>query len=110
MTFDLFDFEDTMQVSPERALWLAVIERAMLDYCFPTNSLMKKDVSDLPWFFFSNESEKYNLVYICDQLFDSVDIIAKIRTRVKGMKDAPGGKNDFKVHRYRITALCAFQR
>jgi hypothetical protein len=110
MTFDIFESEEHINYTPERALWLAVIERAMLDYCLPTQSLSRKDVWDLTWFFFCEDQEQYNLSYICHQLFDYPDAAEKIRKRVVEMQKTFKGQECLKFQRYRITALCAFQR
>jgi hypothetical protein len=109
MTFDLFDFEEATDLCPERILWLAVIERAIMDYCFPALSLQKKDVRDLDWFLFSPVAQEFNVTYICSYLFDNEDAAKMIRKRVAALKNSSLAKDKFEKSRYRITSLCAFQ-
>ena len=67
---------------PEHVLWLAVIERAMMDYIGRTASLPKADKNALRDFFFEDVSRPHNLKYICDNLFDFPDAVPMIRKRI----------------------------
>lgn len=68
---------------PEAVLWLAVIERAMLDAVYPTQELSMKHKMELFHFFYDEEPRPYNLVYICNNMFDYPDAPAVIRARLK---------------------------
>lgn len=75
-----------IRATPEQILWLAVIERAILDYCFPETSLMAADKRTLVPFLFGNTPKPYNLVYICNILFDFPDSVEVIRKRISHLK------------------------
>ena len=84
--------EDVDQpTTPEHILWLAVIDRAIADYCSPAQELTAYFKADLYSFFFSNEPKPYNLVYICSMLLDREDAVEKIRKRIASY--APKEKN-----------------
>jgi hypothetical protein len=68
--------------TPEHILWLAVIDRAIADYCAPAQELTPYFKADLYNFFFDNVSRPYNLVYICSMLLDREDAVRKIRKRI----------------------------
>jgi hypothetical protein len=68
--------------TPEHILWLAVIDRAIADYCTPAQELTPYFKADLYSFFFCNEPKPYNLVYICSMLLDREDAVKKIRKRI----------------------------
>jgi hypothetical protein len=70
---------------PEQLLWLAVIERAIADYCTPAKELTAYYKQDLYNFFFNNKPQPYNLVYICSMLLDREDAVAKIRKRLSSV-------------------------
>lgn len=84
---------------PERFLWLAVVERALKDYCCFFDRLVGADQGDatlrafdkykykgckigynlkkvlreydrLDWFLFCKQPKPFNLQYICEQLYD----------------------------------------
>lgn len=92
--------------SPERNLWLAVIERALKDYCFFFDRLMQRRMSPiyrrsddadavkatalfkkcvaeferLQWFLFDNQPQPFNLVYLVLQLYDDdTGMVSNIR-------------------------------
>lgn len=75
---------------PEHALWLAVIERAMMDYIGRTASLPKPSERAVNDFFFELEPRPNNLQYICEILFDYPDAANVIRKRVQEIKDSKG--------------------
>lgn len=89
--------EDCHIAQPERLLWLAVLERALKDYCYFFHRLCGADQGDrilrsidkykghkigynyrkvcfeydrLNWFLFDKTLEPFNLEYICQQLYD----------------------------------------
>lgn len=89
--------EDSILDLPERMLWLAVVERALKDYCFffdrltgadqghrvmqsTTNFAKSKrgynlqkaraEYQRLVWFMFDDQPTPFNLEYICTQLYD----------------------------------------
>ena len=68
---------------PEHVLWLAVIERAMMDYIGRTASLPKANERAINEFFFEDIARPNNLKYICDNLFDFPDAVPMIRKRVQ---------------------------
>lgn len=68
---------------PEQILWLAVIERAMMDYIAPTRDCQTSHVIGLDWFFDELEAKPFNLQYICDNFLGFPDTASKIRKRVR---------------------------
>lgn len=97
---------------PERMLWLAVVERALKDYCFFFDRLTNADQGDrimqsttnfkkskrgynlhkaraeyqrLSWFMFDQSQTPFNLEYICTQLYDDGAGVAE-SFRVEAMK------------------------
>ncbi len=68
---------------PEVVLWLAVIERAMLDAVYPKKDLPLPYRRDLRDFFYNDIARPYNLVYICNTLFDASDAHIQIRRRLE---------------------------
>lgn len=71
--------------TPEQLLWLAVIDRALVDYIKFYDSLHIKHKRSLDWFLFEDESVPNNLVYICEQLFNDADVVKIIRKRAVAM-------------------------
>jgi hypothetical protein len=67
--------------TPEQLLWLAVIDRALVDYIKFYDTLHAKHRRSLDWFLFEDDSVPNNLVYICEQLFNDVDVVKNIRKR-----------------------------
>jgi hypothetical protein len=78
---------ETNFAMPEHVLWLAVIERAMMDYIGRTASLSKPSFVALDNFFFDEQPRQHNLVYICENLFDFPDAVPMIRRRVKELAE-----------------------
>lgn len=100
--------EESIQ-TPERNLWMAVIERALKDFCFFFDKLMAtgkgqilnynpyqqygtksfnvrviKELNRLRWFLFSDEIEPFNLAFLIEQFYDNSDeILIEIRKVAK---------------------------
>lgn len=68
---------------PEKVLWLAVIERAILDMVDPPQEIDAKHKRGLRKFFFEIEPLPFNLTYICNNLFDYPDAAIVIRKRLQ---------------------------
>lgn len=68
--------------SPEVTLWLAVIERAIVDLTDPTIHIPAEFRRDLDWFFWERP-QAFNLAYICENYLDSDDILPSIRKRLR---------------------------
>lgn len=81
---DVFHFQEI--AAPEKVLWLAVIERAMLDAIYPTQELGIKHKMNLQQFFHEQEPKPFNLIYICNNLFDYPDAAVVIRKRLKELE------------------------
>lgn len=104
--------EDSVLDSPERMLWLAVVERALKDYCFFFDRLTGADQGHrvmqstisfkgskrgynlhkaraeyqrLAWFMFDESQTPFNLEYICTQLYDDGNGVAQ-SFRAEAMK------------------------
>jgi hypothetical protein len=97
--------EDASRLSPEKALWIAVIERAARDYCFffewlqqyrmhcdvaqqeryygvNRNSFVLKAIAEynrLRWFMFSTTPTPFNLGYIFEMLDQEDDLLENVR-------------------------------
>lgn len=95
--------EEVINYSPERTLWLAVIERALKDYCFffdyldrlPQPSVKKTfhldqmdrknvmyrrtigDFSRLRWFLFDRHPRPFNLSYLMRELYNEDESMAE---------------------------------
>lgn len=113
ITLDESIFGETSISMPEHALWLAVIERAMMDYLGRTASLPRPSQTSVNDFFFELDPRPNNLQYICEALFDYPDAANVIRKRVQEIKDSNGnialksnGTNRYvmKLLRKKITA------
>jgi hypothetical protein len=72
--------------TPELRLWLAVIERAMLDLTTDVITISREDRRDLNWFFFEQEPKPYNLAYICQNFLDHHHAVTQIRKRIKHLQ------------------------
>lgn len=97
---DVFDIAP--HAPPETVLWLAVIERAIMDYCWATSDLSIKHRNNLQWFFFHTESEPHNLRYICNDIFDYPDAAESILKRLHELKNSTVMEKDFiRSMRYR---------
>lgn len=68
---------------PEHALWLAVIERAIIDYINPSKDCPHNSKFGLSWFLFERKPEPNNLTYICENLIEYPDAPKIIRRKVK---------------------------
>lgn len=100
MTFQVEDFVCHKTITPEHILWLAVIERAIMDYIDTCCRMSKLEMSELEQFFFCKYAKPCNLAYICNNLFDYSDAAEIIRKRVKSLKIL--GANSFvRAKRYR---------
>jgi hypothetical protein len=71
------------KASPEQLLWLAVIERALLDYACPTSDSQKCHNIGLDWFFYELKSKPYNLEYICENFLNFPAGAEKVRKRLE---------------------------
>lgn len=93
---DLHDAESASHFTPEHLLWLAVIDRALMDYIGRTACLPKASEQDLNAFFFEEVPRPHNLAYICQELFDWPGAAIKIRKRAVELAEAwkvkPEGK------------------
>lgn len=102
------DDEDPLRYMPERALWFAVIERALKDYCFffdrlchtgqghlisyesksPSfaNDFTLKAIGEynrLRWFIYEKSPKPFNLQYLTEQLYeDGESAVSSIRKQV----------------------------
>lgn len=90
ITLDESIFGEVQVSMPEHALWLAVIERAMMDYLGRTASLPKPSQRAVNDFFFELDAKPNNLQYICEILFDYPDAASVIRKRVQEIKQSNG--------------------
>jgi hypothetical protein len=77
---------ETKTNPPEFALWLAVIDKAVLDYVKHYKYLPPGERSILRWFLFCKDPKPNNLAFLCENLFDEPDITAKIRGRIHKLK------------------------
>ena len=94
--------DDPLEIDmPERNLWLAVIERALKDYCFFFDKLCNSgsgqlvdynkltytgqydfnlkaigQFNRLRWFIYSKECKPFNLTYLANELYEDGDGIA----------------------------------
>jgi hypothetical protein len=103
--------EDSVAEQPERNLWLAVVERALKDYCFFFDRLSGRDQNDrvlitisnfkknkfnwkyqkvvadydrLNWFLFDRTPTPFNLEYICTLLYEDSDgMLSALRREAK---------------------------
>ena len=71
---------------PEHLLWLAVIDRAMMDYVNSSKDITISVRRDLTWFFFEPTPEPHNLRWICLLLFGDISLAKKIVARIKTLK------------------------
>lgn len=120
----MLDELDSQEInSPEKQLWLAVVDRALKDYCFffdklftyklkdlganqvETNLAYYKTIQELHtlrWFLFSTKPQQFNMQYILENLYDDYDGIGKtIRSKAK---------QHFKAHVEEIQSKGRFPR
>lgn len=81
--FSVISTELPPNVPPEHLLWLAVIDRALVDYVRWYQELNIKQKNSLEWFLFERKPCPNNLQYLCELLFDDHDAAETIRKRVK---------------------------
>lgn len=102
----MLDELDSQEInSPEKQLWLAVIDRALKDYCFFFDKLFTyklkfvgsdqietnlgyyktiQELHTLRWFLFSTNPQQFNMQYILENIYDNYEGIAKtIRDKAK---------------------------
>ena len=97
--FEALDMEVNSFAPPEQVLWLAVIERAILDAVYPTMEMSIYHKHSLYGFFYDKEPEPYNLAYICENLFDYPDAAKAIRRRLRQMLADEGRLEFFRAKR-----------
>lgn len=78
----------------EVILWLAVIDRALIDYVKWYEVLNIKQKRSLDWFLFERESCPNNLQYLCDLLFDDHEAADTIRNRVKHLASSNASEQE----------------
>jgi hypothetical protein len=81
--FNLLSIETPPNVPPEHILWLAVIDRALVDYVRWYQELNIKQKRSLNWFLFEEDSCPNNLQYLCELLFDDHEAADTIRKRAR---------------------------
>jgi hypothetical protein len=81
--FSVISTELPPNVPPEYLLWLAVIDRAVVDYIRWYTELNIKQKNSLEWFLFEPRPCPNNLQFICDLLFDDHEAADTIRKRVR---------------------------
>lgn len=102
MKIDLSGIADVDKIAiPEVVLWLAVIERAMLDAVYPKKDLGIAFRRDLYDFFYNEVPRPHNLVYICNILFDISDAHLAVRKRLEAMLDEPDAPEFIRSKRYK---------
>lgn len=72
---------------PEYILWLAVIERAIMDYVQPPLDFRISGRKNLHWFLFSKPAYPHNLRYVCELLFNDPTVADTIAKRVKAVRN-----------------------
>lgn len=97
--------EENQFTFPEKELWMAVIDRALRDYCFFFEKLFHhsakkkwgasvednlssvkaiRELNRLRWFLFAEEPQEFNMQYILENIYDNYDEIgASIRYYAK---------------------------
>lgn len=75
--------QQEIRQAPEVTLWLAVIERAIVDLTNPLATIRQEDKRDLDWFFWEPRSMPFNLAYICENYLDSDHMLPSIRKRLE---------------------------
>ena len=101
--FNLLSVETPPNVPPEHILWLAVIDRAVVDYVRWYEELNIKQKRSLDWFLFEPECCPNNLQYLCEMLFDDHEVADNIRKRAKFLAENSTEieKLKYNVSRYR---------
>ena len=80
-------------------MWLAVIERAILDAVYPTMEMSIYHKHSLYGFFYDREPQPYNLAYICEILFDYPDAAKVVRRRLRHLLADEGRLEFFRAKR-----------
>jgi hypothetical protein len=112
-TYDLsfMTIPATTHASPEQLLWLAVIDRALVDYVKWLPTLNAKQRGSLDWFLFEEQAVPNNLAYICEMLFDDHNLAAKVRKRARGLVNGDIKQEEvdrFKAKRYNLRVKSRF--
>lgn len=94
------DFQ--IEALPETLLWLAVIDRAIVDYVDPPKDLPSCLKSNLYQFIYSQRPEPFNLSYLSIELFGDPIFGEQIRKRIAGLIDGSIVDDGFhlKAHRH----------
>jgi len=74
------------KATPEQVLWLAVIERAILDYACPTSDSQQCHNIGLDWFFYELKPKAYNLEYICENFLNYPGGASIVRKRLEQLR------------------------
>lgn len=101
--FTLLSVETAPNVPPEHILWLAVIDRAVVDYVRWYEDLNIKQKRSLDWFLFEEKPCPNNLQYLCEMLFDDYEVANNIRKRAKFLAEHSTEKEKltYNITRYR---------
>lgn len=101
--FTLLSVETPPNVPPEHILWLAVIDRALVDYVRWYEELNIKQKRSLDWFLFEESPCPNNLQYLCEMLFDDYEVADSIRKRAKFLAEhsTEQEKLTYNITRYR---------
>jgi hypothetical protein len=87
--------EQEIEPTPEHILWLAVIDRAMMDYIKPTIDLTGSARRSLNWFFFATEPAPFNLLWVSEMLCGDADVAKRVRKRIRELKQNPDKSDIF---------------
>lgn len=101
MKFFVIEQVEHTHAPPEKVLWLAVIERAMLDVVYPTKEISVSAKMGLFNFFYEDVPKPYNLVYICTNMFDYPDAADVIRARLQKLQAKQGTDIFVRSKRYK---------
>lgn len=99
--FSVISAEPPPNATPEHILWLAVIDRAIVDYIRWYDDLNIKHKKSLHWFLFEPKPVPNNLQYLCELLFDNHDAATTIRKRINFLADNPGEQHLIKYNQCR---------
>jgi hypothetical protein len=84
-----------IEATPEHILWLAVVDRAMIDYVRRTLDLTSEARRSLSWFLFSREPEPCNLPWISLMLYGDNSMTVKVLRRIRQLKSDSGDSDHF---------------
>jgi len=99
--FTLLSLDTAPNVPPEYILWLAVIDRAIVDYVRWYDELNIKHRNSLNWFLFEEKPSPNNLQYLSEMLFDDHEVADTIRRRVKALLADPDEQRLIKYNQSR---------